>query len=208
MERDLLRRALRDAALLLVAASALGLVYNSATPLGVTLGARISAPSSNPTASAIYSNETVAITPQTQRTTPAPNARIQNETLGISVVPAKTATSDPTPDTNNTPAMTWPQVKELAEKNQIVLVDAREPSAFEAGHVPNAVSLPTRLLRENIDNFMAEVPRDKPIAVYCANPRCPLSRNLARALVEQYGYKDVRNVPGGYTEWLVNQSGR
>ena len=204
----MLRRALRDAALLLVAASALGLVYNTATPLGVTFGTRVTTSSSNPAAPGIYSNETVAMTPQTQRATPAPNARIQNETLAISVLPTNTAPIDPPPGPNNTPAMTWPQVKELAEKNQIVLVDAREPSAFEAGHVPNAVSLPTRLLRENIDNFMAEVPRDKPIAGYCANPRCPLSRNLARALVEQYGYKDVRDVPGGYTEWLVNQSGR
>ena len=34
----------------------------------------------------------------------------------------------------------------------------------------------------------------------------PLSRNLAHALADQYGYKDVRDVPGGYSEWLINET--
>src|SRR5438132_693942 len=125
MERDLLGRATRDAVVLLVAATALGFVYNAATPLGVSFGLRMSAPSSKSATGSIYSNETLAIAAQTQRSTAAPNSRIQNETLALTVLPTTTAMA------KNIPSMTWPQVKELATKNQIMLVDAREPTAFD-----------------------------------------------------------------------------
>ena len=69
MERDLLGRAARDAAILFVAAIALGFIYNAASPLGVNFGIRMEAPRAKSSANSVYSNETVAISPQTQRST-------------------------------------------------------------------------------------------------------------------------------------------
>lgn len=204
MDNEFIRRTTRDALILFLAATALAVVYNSASPLGVRWragSAESAAPT--PTGRANDSNETLAITSRTQRTAPSANPRVQNETLSVSVQPTTLALPNTTPAQKNIPSMTWPQVKTMG--NAIVIVDARDPTAFDAGHVPNAISLPTRLLRENIDTFTAEVPRNKPIAIYCANAKCTLSRNLAQALVEQYGYLDVRDVPGGYAEWLLNQ---
>jgi len=203
MDSEFIRRTTRDALILFLAATALAVAYNSASPLGVRWRAgtgESTAPT--PTGRAIYSNETLAITSRTQRSASSANPRVQNETLSVSVQPTSLAMPDTTPAPRNIPSMTWSQVKTMG--NAIVIVDARDPTAFEAGHVPNAISLPTRLFRENIDRFTAEVPRDKPIAVYCANAKCPLSRNLAQALAEQYGYLDVRDVPGGYADWLLN----
>jgi rhodanese-related sulfurtransferase len=203
MDIEFLRRTGRDAVILFLAAAVLGVVYNSASPLGVrwrspAAGSAITSPGH-----ATYSNETLAIAPQAQNH-PSTNSRVQNETLAIAVQAGGSRAPAAFPAPKTIPAMTWPQVKAMG--NAVVVVDAREPTAFDAGHVPNAVSLPTRLLPEKIAKFAADVPRNRPIVVYCANAQCPLSSTLAHALAEQYGYLDVRHVPGGYAEWLLTES--
>ena len=204
MDNEFIRRTTRDALILFLAATALAVIYNSASPLGIRWRVG-TAESATPTGRATYSNQTLAITPQAHRFAPSANPRVQNETLAVSVQSTSPA-ANVNPAAKNIPSMTWPQVKAMG--NQIVIVDARDPTAYDSGHVPSAISFPTRLLRENIERFTAAVPRDKPIVVYCANAQCPLSRNLAHALVEQYGYLDVRQVPGGYAEWLLNESAK
>ena len=46
--------------------------------------------------------------------------------------------------------MPWPEVKAKLARGEIVLVDARDTLAYEAGHIPGAISLPLKMVNEKI----------------------------------------------------------
>ena len=76
MGGDSIRLLLREAAILFLAATALGLVYNAASPLGIELRARNAQTTTvGSHGRATYSNETLSIAPQSQRSTPPRNSR-------------------------------------------------------------------------------------------------------------------------------------
>jgi rhodanese-related sulfurtransferase len=101
----------------------------------------------------------------------------------------------------------WPQVKPLLATSRIVLIDARNAAAFDAGHIPGAISLPFADLGARIEAFSSRVPKAQPIVVYCGSAECPVSDAEARALAGQYGYRDVAEMPGGYAEWRLAEPG-
>ena len=72
--------------------------------------------------------------------------------------------------------------------------DVRQPSEWQAGHVPGAHhssggELPTQL---------GEVPGDKPVAVYCGSG---YRSSVAASLLRRNGHREVYNVIGGFTAW-------
>jgi rhodanese-related sulfurtransferase len=69
------------------------------------------------------------------------------------------------------------------------LLDVREPSEFEMGHLEGAVNIPLGMLRER----MHELPRDKEILAYCAVGQ--RSYYASRAL-RLHGFR-ARNISGG-----------
>lgn len=78
-----------------------------------------------------------------------------------------------------------------------VLLDVREPNEFEAGHAPNAVSIPLGELRARVD----EVPETRdggPLPVICRSG----ARSMKAAMfLEEQGI-DVVNVAGGTGAWF------
>jgi rhodanese-related sulfurtransferase len=172
---------LRDAALIFLVATVLGLGFNAVSPLGVR-----HAPA-EPNAVA----------------TPTPRAvtrGVQNETLSITI-----EESAPTPRRGAMvpSSVTWPQAKALVEQGGAVLVDARDARAFAAGHIPGAISLPMNFSVAQIEAFKAKYPKEKTVIVYCASSQCAISRALAQLLAERHGYLDARDLPGGYVEWRL-----
>lgn len=78
-----------------------------------------------------------------------------------------------------------------------VLLDVRGPLAYERGHVPGAINMPTRLLtEENLANY----PQDTLFVVYCAGPHCN-GANKAAVKLAALGYP-VKEMIGGVTGWL------
>ncbi|VEF10444.1 rhodanese-like protein [Pseudomonas fluorescens] len=78
-----------------------------------------------------------------------------------------------------------------------VLLDVRGPLAYERGHVPGAINMPTRLLTvENLANY----PQDTLLVVYCAGPHCN-GANKAAVKLAALGYP-VKEMIGGVTGWL------
>jgi phage shock protein E len=69
------------------------------------------------------------------------------------------------------------------------IVDVRTPEEFKDGGYPGAVNIPVQQLAQR----MTEIPKDKPIIVYCASGG--RSGQAARAL-KQAGYPDVTNGGG------------
>lgn len=81
-----------------------------------------------------------------------------------------------------------------AVANGAFLVDVREPSEFEAGHLPNAINIPIRTLGDNLD----KIPTDKPVFVYCKSGH---RGALSTAALQLLGYTNVKSFPPGFVGW-------
>ena len=87
----------------------------------------------------------------------------------------------------------------------VTIVDARYPGAYQAGHLPDAVSLPISASLTLRRQVIADIPRGNKIIVYCQSESCPWSHSIASDLALR-GFRDVVVYPGGWEEW--NSRGR
>ncbi|ALI05504.1 MULTISPECIES: rhodanese-like domain-containing protein [Pseudomonas] len=78
-----------------------------------------------------------------------------------------------------------------------VLVDVRGPLAYERGHVPGAINLPTRTLTAQA---LAAYAKTSLFVVYCAGPHCN-GANKAAVRLATLGYP-VKEMIGGVMGWL------
>ncbi len=78
-----------------------------------------------------------------------------------------------------------------------VLVDVRGPLAYERGHVPGAINLPTRTLTAQA---LAAYAKTTLFVVYCAGPHCN-GANKAAVRLATLGYP-VKEMIGGVMGWL------
>ncbi len=83
-----------------------------------------------------------------------------------------------------------------ANKNAYLL-DVRTPQEYSQGKLAGSVLIPVGEFERRI----SEVPRNRPIVVYCAVGS--RSRSVANFLSQQ-GYKDVYNMTDGIVGWYRN----
>lgn len=81
-----------------------------------------------------------------------------------------------------------------------LLVDVRMASEFAAGQIPGAINLPVDELRGRL----AELPKEKPIAVYC---QVGQRGYLATRILRQHGF-DAVNIGGGYKTYRLFVPGK
>ncbi len=187
---------LREAALLPIAAVALGLAYNTSSPLGVRWhGAPALADSTKPVSE-------VAATHISTPTVELPDPDLFNETITADIVSGGVNDHAGEAPRKSPAGLKWSEVKPLLERQEVVVLDGRDSLAYEAGHIPGAISLPLRLVSEKIGELAAKYPKNTPLVIYCAAAQCAIARQEAALLGEQ-GYTDVREMPGGYAEWLA-----
>ena len=87
--------------------------------------------------------------------------------------------------------MTAARLAEL-ETGSYTVIDIRDASAFEYGHISGAVNIPQSEI------MAAELPADKTLVICCKSGI--ISRDIAEALREK-GY-NACNLSGGYVDWL------
>lgn len=75
-----------------------------------------------------------------------------------------------------------------------LLIDVRETSEYEAGHIPGAVNVPLRTLTQNLD----KIPADMPVFVYCASGH---RAGIALSALRSLGYDNVRAFSPGWKGW-------
>ncbi|WP_396588580.1 rhodanese-like domain-containing protein [Bermanella sp. R86510] len=82
--------------------------------------------------------------------------------------------------------------------NGAILLDIREPSEFDAGHLPNAVHIPRGLLEFMVGNNPNLSDFSKPIVVYCKNGG---RSTLAADLLQNMGFEHIHMLEGGFDNW-------
>jgi len=78
-----------------------------------------------------------------------------------------------------------------------VLIDVRERSAYERGHIAGAIAVPLQELKQRVAEFAAM--KDKELVVYCGDGST-LGPEGTKALNDA-GRPDAKNLAGGYSGW-------
>jgi rhodanese-related sulfurtransferase len=183
-----------QAACIFASAVALGLVYNSASPLGVRPNVpqvTETAPAKSAVPRSGYFNETLSMTLESSPGVPTPRGTPATGAAQAAI-----------------PALSWTQVKPLLEAGKIVLVDSRPKSAFDLGHIPGAVSLPSDAPLTELQAFVAKHPKDSALVVYCNSTTCRSSQQLAHQLISLGKFRNVSEMPGGFAEYTVAQAAK
>ena len=88
--------------------------------------------------------------------------------------------------------------RKMRSGNAPVIVDALSPISYAASHLPGAINMPPQRVDELAERRIPE--RDTEVVVYCANPGCESSVEVATRLIE-LGYRNVRHYAGGKRDW-------
>lgn len=76
----------------------------------------------------------------------------------------------------------------------ITVVDVRNASEWQHGHLPGALHIPVELLAARV----GEIPRDRPVLVQCQGGT---RSAIAASVLLRHGIPDVIDLRGGYDEW-------
>lgn len=91
------------------------------------------------------------------------------------------------------PDYTPQEVAELLARDQVDLIDVREPDEYEAGRIAGARLIPLARLPEEV----AELDRERPIVFYCrSGSRSAMATDAFRGA----GF-DAHNMAGGLLDW-------
>ncbi len=93
------------------------------------------------------------------------------------------------------PQMSIHQLRQQMETGNLQVLDVRQPSEWDQGHVPGA----RYMFLPEIPQRMDELDISKPVAVYCGTG---YRASIAASLLKRGGFQ-VSNVPGSFTAWLA-----
>jgi rhodanese-related sulfurtransferase len=97
------------------------------------------------------------------------------------------------------PLVTAPEVRRALEAGnpRPLVIDVRNLNEYEASHIRGALHIPLDELRFRLD----DVPRDRPLVLHC---RSGYRSHLALRILKENGWKDLRNLTGGYVMVLAH----
>lgn len=90
------------------------------------------------------------------------------------------------------------------EQPDLLILDVRESSEFEQGHIEGAMLIPRGILEaaadlqypKRVEKLCAA--RDKPLVLYCATGG---RSAMAADTLQMMGFKEVYSLAGGITQW-------
>lgn len=89
------------------------------------------------------------------------------------------------------------EVKQMVErKDNVVLLDVREPNEWNLGHIPGAVHIPRGTMETKVEQV---IPRDSEVVIYCAGGN---RSALAADTLQQMGYNKVSSMADGWRGWM------
>lgn len=85
-------------------------------------------------------------------------------------------------------------VNALRGRSDVLMIDVREQSEYDAGHIPNITLIPMN----QVPNRLSEIPKDKPVIVTC---RSGNRSDQVTTFLRQQGYTNIHNMAGGIVAW-------
>ncbi len=95
-------------------------------------------------------------------------------------------------------AVSRTELVDRMRRGEVMLLDVRPQDEFQLGHIPGARNIPLVELEERL----AELPKDKEIVAYCRGAYCVLSFEAVAALRAK-GY-NIRRLEDGLPEWKAS----
>ena len=86
----------------------------------------------------------------------------------------------------------------MGMQDKSVVLDVREQSEWDAGHIDGAIHHPLSML---MDGVLPDIAMDAPMIVHCQKQ---IRSEKAIALLQQGGYTHVRVLEGGYESWVAH----
>lgn len=83
----------------------------------------------------------------------------------------------------------------LSSGDPVILLDVRTPEEYEENHIPNSISLPLNLIKQNIAALAPD--KDTEIIIYCQSGA---RSSAACSQLMSMGYTNVCNM-GGIQSW-------
>jgi rhodanese-related sulfurtransferase len=91
--------------------------------------------------------------------------------------------------------VTVDELREAMRDERVIVLDVRPQVEYQAGHLPQARSIPITELEARLD----ELPKEREIVAYCRGPYCVFA-DEAVALLRARGYL-ARRLQEGVPEW-------
>jgi hydroxyacylglutathione hydrolase len=89
------------------------------------------------------------------------------------------------------------EFKVLAEKEEVQVVDVRNTTEFNAGHVKGADHVFVGTIEDNLD----KISKDKQVVIHCQSGD---RAAIAYSLLRKNGFNQIKNYSGGMKEWKEN----
>ena len=116
--------------------------------------------------------------------------------LFLSILALTGCTSGKTPDSAGYVCITAQQAKEIIDtQDDYVILDAREVSEYEQGHIPGAIVISYEEIKEKAASALPD--KNQLILVYCRSGR---RSKLAAQDLADLGYTNVKEF-GGIIDW-------
>lgn len=89
------------------------------------------------------------------------------------------------------------QLKSMLDQHEpLTVLDTRGDEEWKDGHIKDAI----HIYVGHLEQRLSEVPRDKPVAVYCKTGH---RAGVSASILLRSGYPKVYNVPGSVTAWVA-----
>ena len=98
-------------------------------------------------------------------------------------------------DRSNVEAVAMADLLKRSRSREVIVLDTRPASEYEAGHITGAISVPVEDLRRRLK----ELPRNKEYVAYCRGPYCVYA-DQAVELLQSKGRR-ARRLLEGFPEW-------
>ena len=100
------------------------------------------------------------------------------------------------PNAPEVPEISIDDAKEKLDAGETIFVDVRDGDSYQAARIDGALNLSN----DNIQEFLTNTAKDKPIVVYCYHGNS--SKGATQFLLSQ-GYSDVQSMSGGFEGWRM-----
>lgn len=91
--------------------------------------------------------------------------------------------------------------KQEFDQGDILFLDARGLSSYEAGHIPGALHVPAEAPTDRLREALAPYPPGTRVITYCSGNGCRSSDTLARRLRGDLEFRNVDILDGGFPAW-------